>query len=89
MQVSLRHLPIPTHLMRNPNVQGPRETDQTLDITSSTLQEVPTRWLVLRKLKDHDKIKKAGIDVLPVQAWVVESDRKCLLDEIPVDVDLK
>ena len=71
------------------DAEGPKETDHIPDIGSSKFQEVPTRWLIIRKLDDHEKISKLGINIPPVQAWVVESDRKWMLDQIPIDWDLQ
>lgn len=73
----------------DPNAQGPQEGDHIPDISSSKFQEVPTRWLIIRKLDDYEKISKQGINIPPVQAWVVESDRKWMLDQIPIDWDLQ
>lgn len=71
------------------NAEGPEENARIPDMGSSTFHEVPTRWLVIRKLEDHENITKRGINIPPVQAWVVESDRKWMLDQIPIDWDLQ
>lgn len=55
--------------------------------------EVPTRWLVIRKIDNMDSIQPAearesGV-IKTFAAWVVESDRVSKIDDIPEDKDLQ
>lgn len=49
----------------------------------------PTRWIVVRKL-DLDSIDQAArSNFKDFQAWVIESDYRWTLDDIPLDYDLE
>ncbi|KAF8469771.1 hypothetical protein BDZ91DRAFT_808971 [Kalaharituber pfeilii] len=55
------------------------------DSSAPDFNPAPPRWLVIRKVEKSDPPH-----VLPkVDAWVIESDRRQSLDEIPTSVDLQ
>ncbi|KAI1457412.1 hypothetical protein F4805DRAFT_177981 [Annulohypoxylon moriforme] len=67
------------------------DADEASNDTPEFIQP-PTRWIVVRKL-ELDSISppeaKSAFENREYEAWVVESDYKWSLDEIPLDVDLQ
>ncbi|KAK0615570.1 hypothetical protein B0T17DRAFT_347175 [Bombardia bombarda] len=54
--------------------------------------EVPTRWLIVRKIDDMSTIRPveaATSGLKRVTAWILESDRMWDIDELDLDVDLQ
>lgn len=59
--------------------------DDTTDLAQPVYPKVPNRWLVVRRLSAQTPARK-----LPdFQTWVMESDRKRRINDIPDDVDLE
>ncbi|KAF3157407.1 hypothetical protein TWF751_002232 [Orbilia oligospora] len=61
------------------------------DPSSTSYQELPNRWLIVRFIPDMTTILPAEMQsVVPqVDAWIVESDRKSKLDQLNDSVDLQ
>lgn len=67
-----------------PQPEDPGNTDDSVP----QFRPVPSRWLVIRRL--HSGTAQPDNSGIPeFQAWVVESDRKSDIKNIPVDVDLQ
>ncbi|KAF3055929.1 hypothetical protein GL218_07121 [Daldinia childiae] len=67
------------------------ETEQPA-LTTPDFVQPPTRWVVVRRI-EIDSIQpetaKSAFVGREYEAWVVESDHKWSLDDIPLDVDLQ
>ncbi|KAH8702269.1 hypothetical protein BGW36DRAFT_458996 [Talaromyces proteolyticus] len=60
---------------------------EDVDNNAAQFRPIPTRWLVIRRLH-LDTAKPAG-KIPEYQAWVIESDRKFVIDNIERSVDLE
>ncbi|KAF8443357.1 hypothetical protein BGX38DRAFT_761779 [Terfezia claveryi] len=58
------------------------------DQSAPLFRQVPTRWLVVRRLHPGTA-KPEGSEIPEVQAWVVESDRLRDINDLGLDVDLQ
>ncbi|KAF8535597.1 hypothetical protein BDD12DRAFT_854690 [Trichophaea hybrida] len=68
----------------------PDKSDPKADTATPDFVEVPTRWLVIRKI-DRESIRpvEAKDKFEEYEAWVVESNYRWRLDDIPQDYDLQ
>jgi hypothetical protein len=64
------------------------KANKTTDQSATSFYDVPSRWLVIRKL-DPASIQPKDAKIPELQAWIVESDRKWTIDELGPDVDLQ
>jgi hypothetical protein len=68
-----------------PNSSEP--VDDTTDRSQPVYRKVPNRWLIVRHLNLGNQAPAAKLP--EYQTWVVESDRKRKIGDIPDDVDLE
>ncbi|KAK6499506.1 hypothetical protein TWF506_004136 [Arthrobotrys conoides] len=60
------------------------------DVSAPQFPAVPNRWLVIRKLDPKASTTvPANTSIAPIQAWVVESDRRHNIDNLGANVDLQ
>ncbi|KAK6509003.1 hypothetical protein TWF481_003769 [Arthrobotrys musiformis] len=71
--------------------KDPPQTAETPspDYSTADYPEVPTRWIIIRKIEDMTKIVPADATIPQIQAWVIESDKIQTLDSLSDSVDLQ
>lgn len=82
--------PTPTPAPPTPTPPTPTPTPP-VDNSAPSFIEAPVRWLVVRVITEATSIHPAPAQTqLPLlQAWVIESDRKRLIDDLDATVDLQ
>ncbi|TGJ64883.1 hypothetical protein EYR41_008891 [Orbilia oligospora] len=61
-----------------------------VDVSAPQFPAVPNRWLVIRKLDPKaSSTVPTNTSIAPIQAWVVESDRRHNIDNLGANVDLQ
>ncbi|KAK6338296.1 hypothetical protein TWF730_002360 [Orbilia blumenaviensis] len=72
-----------------PKESSPTGEDSSPDYSTADYPEVPTRWIIIRKIEDMTKIVPSNATIPQIQAWVIESDKIRELDDLDDSVDLQ